>query len=317
LNPAALLSLLLNVMLPLALLVAAGGLWARYAGGLSADTLRITLGQLVVRLFLPALFFSVTATTAIDTRLLVVPLVLGLSTLTGGTLLYLLFYRSLCGRALPDNVRAALLLTGMFGNVLFMGLPLLSHIFGPAGERYPVFADVLAITPLVWTLGVWIATRLGGQDPDTRPRFWATVLRMPPVWAFVAGVTANQLNLPVEHLAHAARLIGQPTIPLMIFVLGLAIPWQDLRPTRAIMLTVAFKLLVMPLIALAWVHGLGRGTEEAEIAAIVEAAVPTLVASILLADMFNLDVRTTALVLGWSTALSLLSLPVWLYLLLQ
>ena len=35
--------------------------------------------------------------------------------------------------------------------------------FGRDAVRYAVFNDMLMTMPLVWTLGVWIATRLGSH----------------------------------------------------------------------------------------------------------------------------------------------------------
>ncbi len=307
--------LLLKVVLPIALLIGAGGIWARFGKGVPADQLRAEIGRMVINLFAPALLFAVTATTAIDRHLLMVPAIVGATTLGAGGLLYLLFFKSPLGRDLSDPTRATLLLCGMFGNVLFMGLPLLGFVFGLSGERYPVFADVLATTPLVWTLGVWVATRLGSHHPEQGKGFWHTLLRLPPVWAFVVGMACNALNLPVEPLARAARFMGQPTIPLMIFVIGLAVPWQGLRPNLPVMVAVSVKLVLMPVLALGALHLAGLGVDEAALAAVVETAVPTMVLAIVFADLFHLDTRTAALVMGWSTLSSILTLPAWLFIL--
>jgi predicted permease len=307
--------LLLKVVLPLALLVGAGGTWARFGKGIPADQLRAEIGRMVINLFAPALLFAVTATTPIDRHLLMVPVIVGGTTLGAGVLLYLLFFRSPLGRNLSDPTRATLLLCGMFGNVLFMGLPLLGFVFGPRGERYPVFADVLATTPLVWTLGVWIATRLGSHHPEEGRGFWHSLLRLPPVWAFATGMACNALKLPVEPLASAARLMGQPTIPLMIFVIGLAVPWHDLRPNLPVMAAVSIKLVFMPLLALGALHVAGYALDERRLAAVVETAVPTMVLAIVFADLFHLDTRSAALVMGWTTLLSILTLPAWLFIL--
>ena len=307
--------LLLKVVLPIALLIGAGGMWARFGKGIPADQLRAEIGRMVIKLFAPALLFAVTATTPMDRHLLMVPALTGGTTLAAGGLLYLLYFKSPLGKGLSDPTRATLLLCGMFGNVLFMGLPLLSFVFGQSGERYPVFADVLATTPLVWTLGVWVATRLGSHHPEEGRGFWQSLLRLPPVWAFVTGMACNALGFPVEPLARAARFIGQPTIPLMIFVIGLAVPWQDLRPNLPVMVAVSVKLVLMPLLALGALQVAGYNLDEPALAAVVETAVPTMVLAIVFADLFRLDTRTAALVMGWSTLLSILTLPVWLFIL--
>jgi hypothetical protein len=48
---------------------------------------------------------------------------------------------------------------------------------------------------------------------------------------------------------------------------------------------------------------------EAQYAAVIEGATPGMVTALLLAERFKLDSRAAALLIGWSTILSWLSLP--------
>ncbi|OYY61829.1 MAG: hypothetical protein B7Y50_02920, partial [Hydrogenophilales bacterium 28-61-11] len=101
-------------------------------------------------------------------------------------------------------------------------------------------------------------------------------------------------------------------IPLMLFVLGLTIPWHDLRPQKAVFVSLAIKLVLMPLLALGLALALpGKLTEPAE-AGVLEAAMPTMVMVIALADRFGLDTRLAGLIMGWSTLAGLVTLPFWL-----
>ena len=304
--------LFFRVWLPLVILIGAGGLWRRFHPETSPKLLRSHLNALAINLFLPALIFAAAASARIDSALLTVPLVSGLSTLAAGLLLYLALYRSRLGAGMADKTRASLMLCGMFGNVLLIGYPVLGFLYGPAGGRYAVFTDVLSFTPVVWTLGVWIATRLGARDtggplhPVTR-----ILLRLPPLWAFVAGVLLNLSGLEAAPLAEAARMVGQAAIPVLLFVLGLAIPWGRLRPSRAVLAVVAVKLAVMPLIAFGLASLFADGLREQHHAGIMEAAMPSMTTAVLLADRFHLDTETVALMIGWSTLLFGLLLPVW------
>ena len=312
-----LIDLLYRVWLPLVILIGAGGLWQRVHPEIPAPVLRNYLSTLAVYLFLPALIFAAAATARIDRALLTVPFYLLLGTLATGLVLYLALYRSPLGKNLPNRTRAALLLCGMFGNVLLIGYPVLGFLYGHEGERYAVFADVLAFTPIVWTLGVLIATRLGAADVSGPVHPVTTILlRLPPVWAFVLGVALNLSGLELAPLADAARMVGQAAIPLLLFVLGLALPWGRLRPSRAVLSVVAVKLALMPLIVwgLIALSGHGFSLGEQHRAAILEAGMPAMTTSVLLADRFHLDTETVALLLGWSTLLFALLLPVWVWL---
>ena len=303
--------LLLKTLLPLALLIAAGGIWPRWQSGVSIVGLRFEINRLVLNFFAPMLFFAAGASAHVDLAILQLPLILGAATLFGLGLAALVLFATPLGAGLTRPERGAVMLASGFGNVLFFGYPFLTTVYGESGARYPFFADMLATTPLVWSLGVWIAFRCGKHAEHAS--FVAMWLRLPPVWGFAAGIVVNVSGVGLEPLIEAARWAGSPTIPLMLFVLGLTIPWRDLRPNRGVAVAMTIKLLLMPLvaltIALAWP---GPLREPAE-AAVLEAAMPTMVMVIALADRFGLDTRLAGLIMGWSTLTGLVTLPLWLY----
>jgi predicted permease len=274
--------LLLKTLLPLSLLIAAGGIWPRWQSGVSIIGLRGEINRLVLNFFAPMLFFAAGATATVDLNLLKLPLILGAATLFGLGLAALALFATPLGRGLPDPARGALLLTSGFGNVLFFGYPFLTTVFGDAGARYPFFADMLATTPLVWSLGVWIAFRYGNHSEHAS--FLSMWLRLPPVWGFAAGIAVNLTGAGLDPLVEAARWAGSPTALMPLFALGLALAWP------------------------------GPLSEPAE-AAILEAAMPTMVMVIALADRFGLDVRLAGLIMGWSTLAGLFTLPFWLWVL--
>jgi predicted permease len=302
--------LLLKTLLPLSLLIAAGAIWPRWQSGISIVGLRGEINRLVLNFFAPMLFFAAGASATVDLGILQVPLILGAATLFGLALAALALFATPLGRGLSRPQCGAIMLASGFGNVLFFGYPFLTTVYGESGARYPFFADMLATTPLVWSLGVWIAFRCGKHTEHAS--FLSMWLRLPPVWGFAAGIAVNLSGAALAPLVEAARWAGSPTIPLMLFVLGLTIPWHDLRPHKAVAVALLIKLALMPLlalgIALAWP---GKLTEPGE-AAILEAAMPTMVMVIALADRFGLDTRLAGLIMGWSTLVGLVTLPFWL-----
>ncbi|MEW5788669.1 MAG: AEC family transporter [Pseudomonadota bacterium] len=310
-SAAFLLQLLLQVWLPIALLVAAGGLWVRFRPQFPAETLRINLNRLVVDVFAPPLLFALSAQAEISRELLTVPMLTIAGIAVSFGLLYPLLYLSPLGRGLSRETRAAVLLAGCFGNVLFMGYPTLTFLYGDIGGSYAAFADVLASTPLVWTLGVWIATRLGHEGGHGHSLL-RTMLTLPPIWGFVLGFAVNLSGLPVDPLVKAAKFMGQATIPIMLFTLGLSIPWKDLRPTRPVLAAVTVKLLVAPALVYLLARSLFDPLRPPQAAAILEVAMPTMLMAASFADRFHLDVRAAALTASWTSLSFLLTLPVWI-----
>ncbi|MDD5364063.1 MAG: AEC family transporter [Gallionellaceae bacterium] len=309
-----LVDLLLQVWLPIALLVAAGGLWVRFRPQFPAATLRIQLNRLVVDVFAPPLLFALSAQAEITPQLLTVPLITATGIALSGGLLYLLLFRSRLGAPYSRQTRAAILLAGTFGNVLFMGYPTLTFLYGDHGGSYAAFADVLASTPILWTLGVWFATRLG-HDGGHGHSLFRIVLTLPPVWAFLLGFAVNFAGLEVAPLIKAAKFMGQATIPIMLFALGLSIPWGNLRPCPPVIVAVASKLVVTPLIVWLIARQVFQPMADAQVAALLEVAMPTMLMAASFADRFHLDARAAALTAAWSSLAFLVTLPVWIFLL--
>lgn len=302
--------LMVQVMLPLSLLVCAGALWPRFFPDTKVEQMRSDLNRLVMYLFYPSILFAVASTTPISPDLLSVPLLVGIGSLASGAVLYVLLYRLPLWPQLTDQTRAALMLGGMFGNTFNIGAPVLVFFFGAEALRYAVFNDMLMTMPVVWTLGVWIATRLGSQDRNTsQPSVIGVMLTMPPIWAFLAGFACQQLGLTYQPLVKATQFIGQATIPVILFVLGMTIPWRKLVPRGEILATAGVKLLLTPLIVWLIAPLIYPRMSEAQYAAIVESTTPAMMTALLLADRFKLDSAAAALLIGWSTILFWLTLP--------
>jgi predicted permease len=101
----------------------------------------------------------------------------------------------------------------------------------------------------------------------------------------------------------------------MLFALGLSIPWGSLRPCPPVLAAVAVKLMLTPLIVWTLVSLAFDPVGEAQTAAIIEVAMPTMLMAASFADRFNLDARAAALTAAWSTLAFLLTLPLWILLL--
>ena len=306
-------NLMVEVMLPLALLVTAGAVWPLVFRDTPVEIMRTQLNRLVLYVFYPCILFAVAASTPITAELLSVPLLVGVGTLMSGALLYALLYRSPVGRGLNDPTRAVLMLGGMFGNTFNIGAPVLMFFFGRDAVRYAVFNDMLMTMPFIWSLGVWVATRLGSHEkPVSYPSIWRIVLSLPPLWAFALGFALQKFGLSYQPLVSAAHMIGQATIPVTLFVLGMTIPWRNLTPRPEILTAAAVKLLFAPLVVACAARLFYVPLGEAQYAAAIEATTPGMMTALLLADRFRLDAAAAALLIGWSTILFWFTLPLML-----
>jgi hypothetical protein len=301
-----------EVLLQAAALVACGIAWrVLQPFGLAADDTRHVLSSLVYGLLLPALVLKVlwTAPLGLD--------VLRIAALAGGGILVALLLAAVVYRLwrTPRRAAGALLLATAFGNVTFLGLPMLESTLGSWTREVVIEYDLFASTPLLLTVGVLLAQRYGGVR-ETR-HFLSGLLRVPPLWAALLALLLNTTQVPMPHwVGGLLDKLASGTTPLMLIVVGLGLAWQRGWAQRLTLLVplLVVKLALVPLFAWGLAPWLGLGGELLT-AVVLEAAMPSMVIGIVLCDRYGLDSALYAEAVTVSTALAVLTLPVWLMLL--
>jgi len=124
-----------------------------------------------------------------------------------------------------------------------------------------------------------------------------------------APVDARRLLVqePSLRTSSVARLYPRAPVHAMSF----AVIVIEIMLPIAIAVT-AVKLIAMPLIIWGMAASVAVPIGEPARAAIIEAAMPTLLMAILLADRFRLDTEAASLMIGWRTVLFWLIPPLWL-----
>ena len=297
-----------KVLYAFGLIVAAGYLWRFFEpGGLDRHRVRHALNMTVLHFFLPALAFGLVATAKVDRSFIAVPLVAAVVTLLGlaaGAAVY----RGLPWfRETPRAMIGVLLLSASFGNVTYLGLPVITETLGVRYGYIAILYDLLATTPVLLTVGMLIAARFGSGGTVSLAASFRRVLRLPPLWGVVAGIAAHAVPLPVPVL-DAAQLMGRAVIPVMIFTVGLALDFRDIRRIPVALPALGLKLFLSPV--LAWFFARAAGlTDEVLRAVVIEGAMPVMVLSLVLADEFELDVPLAATCIAVSTIAVFFTLP--------
>ena len=291
-----------------AFLILAGVIWRRLSPfGTSAGEMRHALTSLVYGFLLPALVLEVLWEAPLGLETLQVVL-LALVCVLGGLGAAWLWYAR---RRLDGPVLGALLLAAGWGNFTYLGLPVLEGSLGPWARGVAIQFDLFAGTPLLLTLGIVLASRLGGRST---PRGLVRELVMvPPIWGALAGVALNLAGVPMpDWAAQMLAMLGNGVVPLMLFSIGLALRWAPgLRRRAALVIPVlVLRLALVPLVilGLAQLLGLSSGLRAATV---LEAAMPTMVLGLVLCDRFGLDTPLYAEIVVLSTALAAVTLPAW------
>lgn len=288
------LALLLDVVLPVFLVIAAGAaIGARF--GLEAGPVNRVARYAAV----PALVFRTLAELELSGgavgRLLAG---YGAFLVAAGALAWVV------GRAWSGPRRRALVGTSVLANAANLNLPVALFAFGAAGlERALVLYVATAL--LTFTVGPSLVGR-----PVGLARALRTVIAFPVLWATLAGLAVNVAGAtPPLVLARAVGLLADAAVPLVLVSLGLHLARaRRLRPSRASWTAVGLKLVAGP--ALAAAAGAVVGLAGLDLAVLVVlGGMPTAVNAAMLAIEFDGDAALVGEAVVAGTALALATLP--------
>lgn len=287
--------------------MALGSSLYRLLPNLDIERFRQSVNTLVLYVLLPALIFETFHDAPLNRDLILVPVALSVGIfgcLIAATLLYRLI-------PLDRKTKGALVLAASFGNVTYLGLPILLGLFPNQTAEVSEVAILCEITksPINLSIGSAIAIYYGSGG---RPQ-WSTLLRqilaLPPLWMAAIALAVNLLNLPVpQFVIEACHVLGQTVSGLMILSLGMALKPTRLKKPLALLPALVLKLAFFPLLVYMVTVAL-RMHEPFSQAVTIEGAMAPQLLSFVIADRFGLDVRTLAVVVLLGTVASFFTVP--------
>ncbi len=193
------------------------------------------------------------------------------------------------------------------GNVAFIGIPFNLLLFGQEGT---VLASLNAaiVTFMALTLGLYLIERQN----------WLSIARIftkPIVLAVIIGLFFSFFGLTLPRAIDSTLdLIAASTSAVALFAVGIFIYGSSLKKRLGASLVLTFgSLAVMP--AIAWLASLFFRLTPIELAVtILQAGMPLATMNFILAHQFHLEEETIANSILISTILSIVTLPVLIWL---
>lgn len=227
--------------------------------------------------------------------------------------------------------RATVLFLVAVPNWVYLPLPIAEALFGDKGVSAVLLFNVGAQIAL-WTLGVGL---LRGQAPDRRlfkaiimsPGLVATIagvviaLVVPGADRLVSGVGGSLGFIGVSSLVRAMALLGSVTIPLSLLLIGSEL--GGIRMDRSVFSKALAGVCVARLVlALPAVVGLILLLDRAgfimphvpRMVMYIVACMPVAISSSVMAERFDGDTRLAASSIFFTSFLSLVTVPVFYYL---
>lgn len=302
---------MLNVLFQMFGLILCGIAWQILKPqGLAPLPTRKVLTSLVYNLLLPALVLSVLWEAELGASSLLIAAAAAFGVIVG----LLLAYAScrLC-KTRPAETGALILATA-FPNATYLGLPVLEATFGPMGRSVAIQYDLFACTPLLFTIGVWVAVRMGSASSASGAQSMIhDLVSIPALWAALLALILNGLDVPMPTVIDGfLTLLERGVVPLMLISLGLSLEWQRSRwqMLPSLIPVVLLSLFIIPALVLLVTSMMGL-SGDFQTAVVMEAAMPSMVLGLVLCDRFNLDISLYAAAVTVTTVLSMLTLPLW------
>ena len=262
------------------------------------------LNKIVMNILLPCMIFSAlySSDLSLIPKLGILPFVILISSFVTGLVSFLILKKL----GYDDKKLWTVLVTVMIANTAFMGYPVNLGIFGHEGFLRAIFCDIATMC-IFLILSFVLVIKFGG----TVKKAIRKIALFPPLWAIVFGLGLNILNVPIGPvLNNTVNYLGNGAIPLIMISLGLSIDLAGLSRSKSMVaFTSIMKLLFFPAIAFIVVLFLGLSDLQYTVA-IVEAAMPSGMLSLILAITYNLDYELTSDCILINTVISLITLPV-------
>jgi Predicted permeases len=200
----------------------------------------------------------------------------------------------------------------IFANCGFIGYPVLMAMFGNIGLFYGAFFTAY-FNIFVWTYGVVLMCR--EREGEKLPL--KKVFLNSGTVAIVVGLFlfAFSIRLPYP-IYQASKLVGDMTFPLSMVIIGslvVGIDFKSLLKSPSIYLFSAIKLVLVPLIAIGACYLLKLPAMLSYIC-IVMCAMPSATNTAIFAEIYDNDSILAAKCVGVTTLLSLVTIPLTIYL---
>ncbi|MBQ2823441.1 MAG: AEC family transporter [Oscillospiraceae bacterium] len=197
-----------------------------------------------------------------------------------------------------------------YSNCAFLGIPLVSAVYGTEGVFY-VTAYIALFNLLSWTHGVMTVSG------NVSFKSLLNVVKSPAVIATAAGIVMffTQIRLP-EIVLEPLNYIASLNTPLAMVVSGIMIAQSDLKKAvkkAGIYLTCGAKLILGPILIML-VFMLFRADETVVNTMIIAASAPTAASTIMFANKYGGDGVYASEIFAVSTIMSVFTIPLMLML---
>jgi predicted permease len=212
-----------------------------------------------------------------------------------------------------NHRRRTLFLIFAFGNVAYLGIPVLQNVYG---DNILPAAAILSAVYVFWllTLGL-ILVEVHGEGDFQPTKLIIRLLKNPLLISVFVGVilVVFRISLPAPVEKSISMFSGSVTA-VVLFSLGIFLGYQKKGTLKEWAISFAFVIVTMIFFpAIFWIFLRNSGMQASFVqASILDAAMPLGLTPYALAQQYNLDTPFTARLVVLATLMSIIILPLWI-----
>ncbi|MEM9695426.1 MAG: AEC family transporter [Myxococcota bacterium] len=213
-----------------------------------------------------------------------------------------------------------LALVNGFGNVAYLGLPLVEAVLGSAKSGLASLAVAIHVT-LALTLGQFLLLHWAPSTSEPGASMGKRLARQPLLWSPLVALAAHLLPATVRSgMLAVSHPLGRSAGPVALFLLGLYLHTERgrlRRPHRADLIHGVTKLVALPAVTFALAIPCGAvgwlTAAQAQVLLLLS-AMPAAITTFAIAHQLRIGTETVARTIVMTTLVSLVTIPlaVWL-----
>ncbi len=214
---------------------------------------------------------------------------------------------------LPNRVKRSLFLILSFGNVAYLGIPVLHNAFG---ETVLPVAAIISAVYVFWllTLGI-ILIEINGEEKFEGKNLVFSLLKNPLLISVFVGLIIVYFNIKLPEIAEKTILLFSNSVTaVVLFSLGIFLGLHKIGKPKewlnALVLSV-ITILVLPFVFYVVIKNTAMDILQFK-ATILDSAMPLGLTPYALSVQYNLDVPLVSRIVVLATLLAVVVIPFWM-----
>ncbi len=226
------------------------------------------------------------------------------------------FFAFMLGKALKFSKAtiASMTLLAMFGNTLFVGLPVISGLLGEELQNQVILFDQIVTCVPVAIFGPLVLS-YAAPSHVSLVKNAMKIMKFPPFIALILALIAKCFTLP-EFIFEPMRLFAASVVPVALFAVGLGLGFGGVRSAyKSTIIVIALRMFVAPALFALFACMLGLGGDKIYMVGLLESAMPPMVlaSAMILKAGLDSNLAISAVALGVCATFINVPLIFWIF----